>query len=68
MHILQPKHLKLKPAEVQQLLQTYTISLSQLPKIKADDPSLPEGCTRGDIVKIERIEEDKKNVYFRVVV
>jgi len=68
MHTLQPKHHKLKPAEVQNLLQTYTIALSQLPKIKADDPGLPEGCNHGDIVKIERKEEDTTHVYYRVVV
>lgn len=67
MHILQPKHIKLKPGEVKDILDNYNISLSQLPKIKIDDSALPEGCQRGDILKIERKEEDKILVYFRVV-
>lgn len=68
MHILQPKHAKLKSDEVKNILSKYNISLAQLPKIKSDDPALPEGCTLGDIIKIERKEEDKVHTYFRVVV
>ncbi len=68
MHTLQPKHIKLKTEEVKQLLIKYNISVSQLPKIKNTDGGLPEGCARGDIVKIEREFEDKKRVYYRVVI
>ena len=68
MHILQPKHTKLKPDEVKKLVSKYNISLSQLPKIKFDDPSIPEGSVKGDVLKIERKDEDKINVYYRVVV
>ncbi|MBX4212129.1 DNA-directed RNA polymerase subunit H [Candidatus Pacearchaeota archaeon] len=68
MHILQPRHTKLKPNEVKDLLEKYNISLSQLPKIKLLDPSIPEGCAIGDLIKIERKEEDKVHVYYRVVV
>ena len=67
MHILQPKHTKLKPDEVKALLAKYNISLSQLPKIKSDDPALPEGCTTGEVIKIERKEEEKTHIYFRVI-
>lgn len=67
MHALQPKHSKLKPEEVKQLLAKYNISVSQLPKIKATDGGLPEGCVRGDVVKIERDQNDKKMFYYRVV-
>lgn len=68
MHTLQPKHAKLKPAEVQEILKKYNISHSQLPKIKATDPALPEGCKAGDIIKIERKDEESTSTYFRVVV
>ena len=68
MHILQPKHIRLKPNEVKILLEKYNISLSQLPKISSSDVALPEGCQIGDVIKIERKEEDKINLYFRVVV
>jgi len=68
MHILQPKHIKLKPNEVKDLFDEYNISSSQLPKIKSTDPAVPEGCMQGDVLKIERKEENKTFVYYRVVV
>jgi DNA-directed RNA polymerase subunit H (RpoH/RPB5) len=68
MHILQPKHIKLKSEELKKVLEKYRISISQLPMIKSDDPTLPEGCVKGDVIRIERKDEDKLSVYFRVVV
>mgnify|MGYP001610770171 CR=1 FL=1 len=68
MHILQSKHIKLKQEEVKALLTKYNISIAQLPKIKAGDPSLSNDCIRGDIVKIERKFDDKVKTYYRVVV
>lgn len=67
MHNLQPKHTKLKLNDVQELLKKYNISIAQLPKIKNTDPALGEGFKTGDVVKIERKDEDKVNVYYRVV-
>ncbi len=69
MHILQPKHTKLKDSEVKELLSNLNITLLQLPKIKIDDKGLPEGCEPGEVIKIERKGEDKKiSIYYRVVV
>jgi len=68
MHVLQPKHTKLKPNEVKELLEKYNISLSQLPKIKQSDSALSENFVPGDVVKIERKEEEKDVIYYRVVV
>ncbi len=69
MHIFQPKHTKLKPSEVDELLSKYNISLSQLPKMNSEDPALPEGCETGDVIKIERKgENDEIEVFFRVIV
>ncbi|MEK6878718.1 MAG: DNA-directed RNA polymerase subunit RpoH/Rpb5 C-terminal domain-containing protein [Nanoarchaeota archaeon] len=68
MHILQPKHSKLKEDEVEKLLQKYNISKSQLPKISIEDPAIPEGCKIGDIIKIERKDGDEMFSYYRVVV
>jgi len=68
MHILQPKHIKLKPEEVKKLVEKYNISLAQLPKIKSTDPAVPENIGSGDVLKIERKDGDKVNDYFRVVV
>tara|TARA_Y100000310_G_scaffold345365_1_gene464172 strand:+ start:1394 stop:1600 length:207 start_codon:yes stop_codon:yes gene_type:complete len=67
MHALQPKHIKLKSEEVEKLFSKHNISTSQLPKIKEVDPALPEGCTKGDVIKIERKDGDKINLYYRVV-
>ena len=67
MHILQPKHIKLKPNEVSALLKKYNISLAQLPRIKSDDPALPEGCKQGDVIRIERKEEENSFTYYRAV-
>ncbi|MDP1696044.1 MAG: DNA-directed RNA polymerase subunit RpoH/Rpb5 C-terminal domain-containing protein [archaeon] len=67
MHILQPKHTKLKPQEIKDLLEKYNISLSQLPKIKSTDPAILQGYVPGDVLKIERKTEDKVYFYYRVV-
>jgi len=68
MHILQPKHSKLKQEEVKKLLSEFNISLSQLPKITSEDPAIPEGCIAGDVIKIERKNNDKLVNYYRVVI
>ena len=70
MHILQPKHTKLKEKEIEELLKRLNISKAQLPKILSTDPGLPEGCVTGDILEIERKEpdSDKVNTYYRVIV
>jgi DNA-directed RNA polymerase subunit H (RpoH/RPB5) len=68
MHILQPKHVKLNEKDAQELLKKYNIAKSQLPRILITDSALPEGCVVGDVIKIERAEDDKINLYFRVVI
>ncbi len=64
MHILQPKHIKLNEKEAEELLKKINVSKAQLPKILSTDAALPEGCSVGDVIKIER----KSGTYFRVVV
>jgi DNA-directed RNA polymerase subunit H len=70
MHILQPKHSKLNEKESQELLEKLNVSKSQLPKIILSDPALPENCKVGDLIKIEREDEEQGRpfVYYRVVV
>lgn len=68
MHVLQSKHTKINEKEIEKLLKEFNISKSQLPKILSSDPGLPEGCNVGDVVKIERKDQDKINLYYRVVV
>jgi len=68
MHVLEPKHIKLKPEEIDKLVKSFNISLIQLPKISINDPVLSEDYMVGDVVKIERIDEDGKTmIYYRVV-
>mgnify|MGYP001568955448 CR=1 FL=1 len=68
MHILQPKHSKLKPEEVENLLKEWNISLVQLPKIDKKDPMVSEDCKEGDVIKIDRSWGEKTAAYYRVVV
>ena len=68
MHILQPKHTKLNPKEIKELTEKYNISIAQLPKIKSDDPALPENAVKGDVIKIDRKGEGGTAFYYRVVV
>lgn len=68
MHILQSKHSKLNEKDSEKLLKDFNISKSQLPKILSTDPALPEDCILGDVIKIERKDGDKINLYYRVVV
>ncbi len=67
MHILQPKHAKLKPEEIETLLKKFNITIAQLPKIKLEDPMVPEGYQKGDVLLIERKEEDRAEEHYRVV-
>jgi len=68
MHILQSKHTKFNEKDADELLEKLNISKSQFPKILSSDPSLPEGCEIGDIIKIFRKEDEKTIIYYRVVV
>lgn len=68
LHILQPKHTLLKPAEAEKILEEFNISALQLPKIKITDPALPKGANVGDVIKIERKDEQGTHPYHRVVV
>ncbi len=69
MHILQPKHSKLKPEEAERLLSQLNISKAQLPKISLEDYGIANlDCQLGDIIKIIRKQEDNEIIYYRVVV
>ena len=69
MHILQPKHSKLKKDEATKLLAKYNISMAQLPKISKEDPAVIElQVNLGDVIKIDRKTEQGEEEYFRVVV
>ncbi|XBW38500.1 hypothetical protein QEN19_004090 [Hanseniaspora menglaensis] len=57
-HVLVPNHLKLNLEEKNELLKTYRLKESQLPRIQKSDPiALYLGLKRGDVVKIIRNSE-----------
>ncbi len=68
MHILQPKHSKISEKEAEEVLNRLNVSKSQLPKILSTDPALPEGCAVGEIIKVQRKEEENVFVSYRVVI
>lgn len=54
-HTLVPKHAKLSDKDKENLLEKYNISVSQLPKIIKNDPSIKDLKLKpGDVVKIIR--------------
>ena len=69
MHILQPKHIKLKADEASKLLAKFNIRKDQLPKIKHSDLGIASlDVNKGDVIKILRRSEEGEKEYFRVVV
>jgi DNA-directed RNA polymerase subunit H len=68
MHILQPKHSKITEKEAEEILIKLNISKAQLPKILSTDPALPEGCSTGEIIKVQRKEENEVFTSYRVVI
>ena len=68
MHILQPKHSKLSQKETEKLLDKLNIAKSQIPKILSSDPALPANVVVGDVIKIERDDDGKREIYYRVVI
>jgi DNA-directed RNA polymerase subunit H (RpoH/RPB5) len=57
----------MKQDEIKELIDKYNLSLSQLPKIKSTDATIPEGSVVGDVIRIDRKFGDKSSVYYRVV-
>ena len=68
MHALQPKHMRLKEKEAEDMLKNFNISRQQLPKIKINDAALPKDSQVGDMIKIERQSGKEKKEYYRIVV
>jgi DNA-directed RNA polymerase subunit H len=55
LHELVPKHYLLTKEQVQELLETYQITLSDLPQMFDKDPvAIAIGAKEGDIIKIVR--------------
>jgi DNA-directed RNA polymerase subunit H len=53
-HELVPEHRLLDDDEVEEVLDEYNVTRTNLPKIKRSDPALPAGAETGDVVEIVR--------------
>ena len=53
-HELVPDHIVLEDAEIDSVLEEYGLSRTDLPKIKLNDPALPDDATPGDVIEIVR--------------
>lgn len=69
-HILVPKHTKLSDKAKKELLETYKITLEELPRIYIKDPALENmDLTTDDVIMVERPSSTAKvsKFYRRVV-
>lgn len=68
-HILVPTHEILDEKRATEVLMTYKVDRSKLPKIKKTDPALSEGAKIGDVVKITRKSPTAgESIYYRVII
>ena len=69
-HSLIPKHVKMSDAQREKLLEKYSISLKELPRILKTDPAiLSLDAKPGDVIKITRNGPTAgESVFYRVVV
>jgi len=64
-HFLVPKHALLEEKEIKKLLETYTITKKDLPRIKNNDPGIANlDAEIGDIIKVERDSKLGGKVYY----
>jgi DNA-directed RNA polymerase subunit H len=69
-HTLVPEHTLLDdPDVVDEVLAEYNVEKTNLPKIKRNDPALPDDAEPGDVVRIERDSRTTdRAVVYRLVV
>jgi len=68
-HDLVPDHTVLDPAEIETVLEEYSIKKTDLPKIKRKDKACPGDAAVGDVIEITRDSRttDQATVYRLVV-
>jgi DNA-directed RNA polymerase subunit H len=68
-HILVPKHSKVSEKEKKDILEKYSITLRELPKIMKKDPAIKElDAKPGDVIKITRKSPTAgESVFYRCV-
>jgi len=69
-HMLVPEHSKLNKAEINELLDKYNITVSELPKISSNDSAIQNlNAKPGDVIKIKRKSPTAgESIYYRVVI
>ena len=68
-HRLVPEHRLLDEDETERILDEYNVERTNLPKIKDDDPALPDGAGAGDVIEITRDSRTTDQaVVYRLVV
>lgn len=69
-HALVPKHSKVSEKEKTEVFEKYKITLKELPRIFASDPSVVElGVKEDDVIKIVRKSQTAgESIFFRRVV
>ena len=68
-HNLVPEHTVLDEAEVETVMEEYDVGRTDLPKIKRDDPALPDDAEVGDVVEVGRDSRTAgEAVVYRLVV
>ncbi|ADD05718.1 DNA-directed RNA polymerase subunit H [Natrialba magadii ATCC 43099] len=68
-HELVPDHSVLEEDALEEVLDEYDIDRTDLPKIKRNDPALPDDAAVGDVIKIVRNSRTTDQaVVYRLVV
>lgn len=68
-HSLVPAHSVVADDELESVLDEYGIARTDLPKIKNNDPALPEDASVGDVIKIVRDSRTTETaIVYRLVV
>ncbi|MFP4190111.1 MAG: DNA-directed RNA polymerase subunit H [Candidatus Woesearchaeota archaeon] len=69
-HVLVPKHELLSQSDAKKVLDSYGITVTELPKLKHDDPAIKDlGAKAGDIVRITRESMSSgESVFYRTVI
>jgi len=68
-HTLVPDHILIEDSEIDSVLEEYGLSRTDLPKIKYNDPALPDEASPGDVLKIVRDSRTAEtSISYRLVI
>ncbi|WP_435361379.1 DNA-directed RNA polymerase subunit H [Haloarchaeobius sp. DFWS5] len=68
-HEMVPEHTIVDEDELSEVLSEYNIDRTDLPKLKRNDPALPDDAETGDVIKVVRNSRTTdRAVVYRLVV